>query len=123
MPIRVNSSGTYDALIHLIDTVNSEPDPLGRLALYVYLTKEFRLRVLRERDRAAYEARLRYATYDIADTLVVDSKQILNWAGQHQRRVGAPKLGKRWRQDLSDVIDVSDFRTPPGSKRGLPEAE
>jgi hypothetical protein len=110
MSITVNSNAVYDALVNLIDTINSEPDPVRRLSLLLYADTTYRDRFLMERNRAAYEARLKYMIDDIASPLNVEPAQIYYWSGRHQRDRGLPAFTRRDRRDLEDAENISHLR-------------
>jgi hypothetical protein len=103
----VNSRAVYDSLTSLLDTINLEPDPLMRLALFAYLADLHQTRVLGERNRAAYEARQRYSTRNIAAVTGHQGSQIYNWAGTHRTRNKLPQLRRRSDQDVSGAIDIA----------------
>lgn len=104
---KVKSTAVYDALIHLLDTINSEPDPLLRLALFSYLSDLHVTRVLPERNRAAYEARDRYAMRNITEVTGSQPEQVYAWAGDHRARTGAPIIKRRPAQDVSDAVLIA----------------
>lgn len=107
MGVTVNSRAVYDSLTNVIDTINLEPDPLLRLALFAYLADLHRTRVLPERNRAAYEARERYSTRNIAAVTGHQGAQVYNWAGIHRSRNKLPQLRRRSEQDVSEAIDIA----------------
>jgi hypothetical protein len=100
---KVKSVQVFDLLTRLVDTINLEPDPAIRLSSFMYLADKYREMVLPERDRAAYDARARYAAADAADISGSDIIDIYRWAGEHRRRTDAPKLGRRPRIDLDNA--------------------
>lgn len=106
MPVTVNSSAVYDALINLIDTVNNEPDPVARLSLLRYLDDQYRTRILKERDRAAYEARTTTAAADIADAIGADIKEVYYWASRYQQEHRKPRITRKQRYDLDSATDL-----------------
>lgn len=103
---KVNSTAVYDALIHLLDTINGEPDPLLRLSLFAYLSNLHTKHVLPERDRAAYEARDAYSMKNITDVTGSQPEQIWGWAGRHRKRHNLPVIKYRYAQDVSDAVNI-----------------
>jgi hypothetical protein len=106
MVMKVNSVAVYDALINLLDTIAQEPDPMNRLALFQYLGQQYQKRVLPARDAAAYDTRNKYAIRDIEAATGCEARQIYYWTGRHQSATGAPPIGRRERQDVSDAIEL-----------------
>ena len=108
MVLQVKSTAVYDALIALLDTIAHEPDPMNRLALFQYLTQQYEERVLPARDKAAYDARTRYAIRDIERATGCEPKQVYYWASRYQSRNAAPPLKRRERQDLSGAVELHE---------------
>lgn len=104
---RIKSTTVYDLLTSLIDTINLEPDPAIRLASFMYLSEKYRELVIPERDKAAYDARLRYAAEDVARITGSDKQDIYYWTKRHCERTGAERINRRELADVSGAIDLS----------------
>lgn len=75
-----DSSAVQDTINAAIDTILVMPDSAVRLAAFAYLKEEFTKRVTRERNRAAYEARLDYPGVEIAAITGCKVHDIYRWA-------------------------------------------
>lgn len=114
---RIKSTTVYDSLTSLIDTINLEPDPAIRLASFTYLAEKYRELVIPERDKAAYEARTRYAASDVSRITGSDKQDIYYWTKRHCERTGEPRINRREIADVSDAIDLSTRIGVRGAKR------
>jgi hypothetical protein len=125
MPLTVNSNAVYDAFVNLIDTINREPDPVGRLSLLLYADNLYKARFLTERDRAAYEARQHYPINRVAGSLEVNPSHVYYWANRFQEATGAPSLSPRKRFDLMGAEDLSHLRLArrDGSESGIVDGD
>jgi hypothetical protein len=93
----INSSTVHDLVQALVDTLDQEPDPAARLHHYAYLGDEWKRLVLPHRDRAAYEARLRYSVTDLARLAQMDTHTVIDWYRRHREATGAaPAPIHRW---------------------------
>lgn len=120
----VKPSFVYDALQSLIDTIEMQPDPAARLAAYTYLAEKFEERVLKSRDKAAYEARLQYAAADISDVCGSDVREVYYWADRHRVRSGLPPIKRRQRQDVSAARSIVDvLGVDRRDRRGLGQGD
>ena len=104
---RIKSTTIFDSLTSIIDTINLERDPAVRLASFAYLADKFNERVLPERDKAAYEARKKYAAFDVAEVAACDPKNVYYWSGRHVRHTGEEPRWRTERTDMSGAIDLT----------------
>jgi hypothetical protein len=105
--MRIKSTTVYDGLTTLIDTINLEPDPAIRLASFMYLSEKYRELVIPERDKAAYDARVKYAAADVARISGSDKQDVYYWTKRHCERTGAERINRREIADVSDAIDLT----------------
>lgn len=103
----VNENRAFDALIDLADNVNRTPDIAARLSTLVRINEEWKRVIIPARDKAAYEARQKYALEDLVTLTGHSQTAITYWMMQHRHRTGAPKIGRHQRIDLSGAIDLS----------------
>ena len=86
----LTSTTVHDLVQALVDTINNEPDPAARLRHYAYLGDEWKRLVVPNRDRATYEARLRYSVADLARIARIDPGTVIAWYRNHREATGAP---------------------------------
>ena len=103
----VNYRLTRDLIQNLMDNVSMTPDIADRLVMTQELDANWRRLIVPARDAAAYEARQRYASADLAALTGYSDWQLAYWTNRHRARTGAPALGRRDRVDLSRAIDLS----------------
>jgi hypothetical protein len=102
---RVNVA-LHDLITTIVDSIELDPDPANRLAAYRFLDQQIEQRIVPERDKAAYEARVRFPAHVIADRTGADPSSIYYWADRHRLRTGAGRVSRRARPDLDEAREI-----------------
>jgi hypothetical protein len=96
----------HEALMHMIDEVALESDPADRLRWTRDLLLDAQAALIRQRDAAAYDLRLRMTSDNAERASGISKDRIADWMHAHRDRTGAPAV-PRFRQDLSGAKDLS----------------
>jgi hypothetical protein len=102
-----DSSAVQDVITNAIDTILVMPDSAVRFAAFVYMREEFLNRVSRERNRAAYEARLEYSGLDLADIADCDPHDVYRWSVTYARDNRLPIPRKVDRLGLNEATVIA----------------
>lgn len=103
-----NVRAASDSLQHAIDLLNSEPDPIRRLAQIKEAEIEAAALMRSAKRAAAYDARQTFSTQDIADAIRSDRHDVVYWVQCHARDNGLPDCTRKKRADLSQYRDLTD---------------
>ena len=105
----VKYSHVHESLVSMMDLIQSDPDPINRLVNMTQLEREMRSFVIPARNQAAYDAKMKYTTQQIVMHTRLLPSLIEYWSGQHRKKTGAPRKGKR---DLSGARDLRHLHRP-----------
>lgn len=117
----VKYSHVHDSLLSAMSLIDNDPDPINRLINVAQLEREMRSLVIPARNKAAYEAKMKYTTQQIVMHTKYLPSLIEYWSGQHRKKTGAPRKGKR--RDLSGARDLSNLHRQGGTIRSIDAPE
>ena len=102
-----DASIVSDAIEQAIHCVLVMPDEAVRLAAFTYLREHFLRRITRERDKAAYEARLVRSGVDLEQITGSLASDIYRWAARyaHDNRLPVPRAIAHG--DVTDAIAIA----------------
>lgn len=102
-----DASVVQDTIDQAIDAILVMPDEAVRLAAFAYLREHFLRRITKERNQAAYEARLVYSGVDLEQITGCFLADIYRWAMVYanDNRLPAPRTVRRG--DISHAITLA----------------
>jgi hypothetical protein len=102
-----DSSAVHDAITNAIDTILVMPDTAVRLAAFAYMKEQFLTRITRERNRAAYEARLQRSGLDLADIVGCKAHDIYRWSNTYAADNRLPTPRNLARASILDSVRIA----------------
>jgi hypothetical protein len=103
----------FNQMQSLIDSIDHDSDPAERLNNLQRIYKDSLTIMIRSRDQAAYDLRMRYSSTEAERLAGVNRKYIDYWANRYRKAQGLPALKKKTSIDLSQVIDLSGGQASP----------
>lgn len=97
----------HDAITNAIDTILVMPDTAVRLAAFAYLREEFLSTITRERNRAAYEARLEYTADDLSRITGCKTHDLYRWSSTYATENRLPLPRRARAVDISAAVDIA----------------
>jgi len=101
------SNAISDSITQAIDTILILPDPSDRLEAFVYLLTLMKIRGQRERNRAAYQARLDETGDDIALHTGINRADAYRWAVLHAHSASLPIPSRVNPTDVSGAVTIA----------------
>jgi hypothetical protein len=102
----IRRSSVDEAITNLIDLIESQRDPVVRLAHYTHAHE----RVLRElvagRNEAAYASREKATIEQIASAVGSEPRNVSFWSIRHANLNGLPAPRRHDRADLSGAVEI-----------------
>jgi len=103
-----------DQALALLDSLQSEPDPLQRLRNIRDVEEMLKPRLARLRDEAAYRSRESLSADDIGDYTGYGARHVSVMAARHAELTGLPSvLYQRRIVDLAGYLDLTGALTRP----------
>ncbi len=101
-------SDFFDSFRSLVDSIAHDSDEIERLKAISRLLTESRSLLVRERDRAAYDLRVRLTSVEAEQRTGISRVYTDTWARRHQKNTGAPPILRKARKDMKHAADLSD---------------
>lgn len=97
----------HDAMMHVVEEVTREPDEANRLRWIRDLLLDAQTELIRQRNAAAYDLRVRMTSDNAEQATGISRDKIADWVDAHRDRTGAPAVPRHYRQDLSGARNLS----------------
>jgi len=102
----VKRTALHDLMVQMVDMIEMDPDPVERLALYLYLQDRSDTLARPMRNKAAYEAREKHTIDDIAASVGAAPTSVYDWMERWMKQSGAPRIRGRKRQPIDRFTDL-----------------
>lgn len=95
----------YDLFVNLIDSIVHDADPVDRLMALRLITRDGHRILIQERNRAAYDLRVKMTADEAARVSGIPRKHLNSWAARHP---GPEKLKRKNRSSIPVGVNMSE---------------